>query len=508
VTSGRWRTPVRPRTLPELLDLLRALDPTARLVGPAGARVDGVALHTDQVRPGDLFAGLPGAHRHGADLAGAAARAGAVALLSDRPAPELPTLVVADPRAVLGPLAARLHGDPSHELAVLGVTGTNGKTSTAHLIAAGLAAAGRPAGLAGSLEVRVPGRELPAARTTAEAPAVQEFLAAARDAGARDAVLEVSSHGLALHRVTGTRFRTAVFTNLSPDHLDLHRDLEEYYATKAALFEPHRCGTAVVGVDDEHGRRLAATTRCPVVTFSAAGGAADWTASGVRATAAGTRFRLRGPGAARDVRLRLLGPHQVDNALAAVAALATLGDLDLDAAVRGIEAVPGVPGRLERVDAGQPFLALVDHVHNVGGQRRLLPFLRSLTAGRIVVVLGATGERDRAKRAGLGTVVGRLADVVVVTDESAHGDDPAELRAAVARAARRADGAEVLVEPDRARALALAAGLAAPGDVLLVAGRGADQWQATGSDRRRFDDRVELRAALEARGPAALPRGA
>ncbi len=509
VVNARWRARVsRGRPPADVLAYLRTLDPGARLVVPPGAPpvegavLDGITLDSARVVPGDLFAALPGARRHGAEFAAEAARAGAVAALSDRACPVLPTLVVAAPRRVLGPLASWLHGEPSAALDVHGVTGTNGKTSTVHLIAAGLEAAGRRVGLAGSLELRVGDRGVPAERTTVEAPALQEFLARARDAGADDVAVEVSSHGLALDRVTGTRFRSAVFTNLSPDHLDLHGDLEGYYASKASLFTPDRCGLAVVGVDDEAGRRLARETRCPVVTFAAGGGPADWRASDVRAGITGTRFRLCGPGLDRTVRLRLLGAHQVDNVLAAVATAAAAG-VDPDDALRGIEAVGVLPGRLERVDVGQPFLALVDFAHNVGGQRRLLPFLRSLTDGRLIVVLGATGERDPAKRADLGACVGAQADVAVVTDESAHSDDPAALRAAVADAARGVGRADVVVEADRARAIALAVATAAPGDVVLVAGRGADRVQVSAGGRRDFDDRLALRhVLLEQAAPA------
>ena len=507
--STRWRARVpRARSLPEVLAFLRTLDPGAGLVVPPGTRatdatvIDGITLDSGAVVAGDLFAGLPGARRHGAGYAGDAARAGARAVLSDRPCPVLPTLVAAAPRRVLGPLASWLHDEPSTALDVHGVTGTNGKTSTVHLLAAGLGAAGRGVGWAGSLELRAGDRARAAERTTVEAPDLQEFLASARDAGADDVALEVSSHGLALDRVTGVRFRSAVFTNLSPDHLDLHGDLEGYYASKASLFTPDRCGLAVVGVDDEAGRRLAAETRCPVVTFSAAGRPADWCARDVHAGITGTRFRLCGPGVDRPVRLRLLGAHQVDNVLAAVAVAAGSG-VDPDDALRGIEAVGVLPGRLERVDVGQPFLALVDFAHNVGGQRRLLPFLRSLTPGRLIVVLGATGERDPGKRADLGAYVGAEADVAVVTDESAYSDDPAVLRAAVAAAARRSGRAEVVDEPDRARAVALAVAAAAPGDVVLVAGRGADRVQVSAAGRREFDDRLVLRRALVERAAQA-----
>ncbi|NAZ87658.1 UDP-N-acetylmuramoyl-L-alanyl-D-glutamate--2,6-diaminopimelate ligase [Kineococcus indalonis] len=477
-----------------LADLALALGVPAP-AGP-GPRLSGLTLDSRCVLPGDLYAALPGARHHGAGFARQARAAGAVAAVSDRPLEGLPTLVVPDPRAVLGQLAAHLHGHPAAALEVLGVTGTNGKTSTTHLLDAGLRAAGRCTGLLSGVQVRTPGWSRPAQRTTPEAPELQEVLASLREQGATAAAVEVSSHGLALHRVDGTRFAGAVFTNLGLDHLDLHGDQESYFEAKAALFDAARCALAVVNADDAHGRRLAAAVRTPVVTFSAAGRpGADWRAAEVVADASGTVFRLLGPGTDRRVRLRLLGAHQVDNALGAIALLHARG-VDVEAAVRGAEELAGVPGRLERVDAGQPFLALVDHAHNVAGQHRVLPFLRSLTGGRVVVVLGATGERDPGKRAPLGRTAARLADVVVVTDESPHGDDPALLREAVAAGARGAGGADVHVEADRDRALQLAVSLAAPGDVVVVAGRGHDRRLVAGGRTRTFDDAVQLRAAL------------
>ncbi len=497
----RWRPVAVPVDLPDLVARLRELDPTAHLVGSEGAhvRVDGVTVDSRTASPGDLFAALPGARAHGADRAADAARAGAVAALSDRPAAGLPTVLVRDPRALLGPVAAWLHDHPADAVAVHAVTGTNGKSSTTALLAAALAAGGRATALSGTLGVRTPRRSRAGRRTTPEAPVVQEVLAAARDDGATDVVLEVSSHALALHRVAGTRSRTAVFTNLSADHLELHHDLEGYYAAKASLFVPALADRAVVGVDDPWGRRLATETRCPVTTFSARGYRADWRAEPRRVDLDGSTFRLLGPGADREVRLRLLGAHQVDNALAAI--VAAVGDgVRVDDAVAGVEAVAGLPGRLERIDAGQPFAAFVDFAHNPGGHRRLLPFLRSATHGRLVVVLGLTGERDTGKRTELGRIAATEADVVVITDESAHSEDPGALRATLAEAALSSGGrAEVLVEGDRRRALELAAGAADAGDVLVVVGRGADTELVAGGTRRAFDDRLALRAALAAR---------
>jgi len=495
LAADPWR-PSRHRPKP-LAEVAAVLGLASR--SSAGPVVTGVSQDSRAVRPGDLYAALPGAQWHGARFADQAVARGAVAAVSDRPVPGLPTLVVEDPRLALGPLADWLYDAPSAALDVYGVTGTNGKTSTTHLLEAGLAAAGRRTGMVSGVQASGPQGVRPSRRTTPEASDLQAALASLRDHDAQAVAVEVSSHGLALHRVDGTRFRAAVFTNLGRDHLDFHGDVDRYYAAKASLFTPDRCALAVVGTGGEHGRRLARTAAVPVVTFATSSGhptGADWEAQEVRADALGTAFRLRGPGVDVPVRLHLLGAHQVDNALGAVAALVSTG-VDVADAVQGVQSLDGVPGRMERVDAGQPFLALVDYVHNTSGQRRVLPFLHSLTSGRLVVVVGATGDRDPGKRAPLGRTAALHADTVVVTDESPNSEDPAVLRDAVAAGARSAGRAEVLVEPDRAAAIALAVSLAAPGDVVVVAGRGHDAEVVRAGRARPFDDRTALREALE-----------
>ncbi|MBF5083390.1 Mur ligase family protein [Quadrisphaera sp. INWT6] len=510
----------RPKTLAEVASFLGAAPPPGQPGPGDGPVVTGLHHDSRRVGPGDLWLALPGAGRHGAGFAPAALARGAVAAVSDRPCPGLTTLLVSDPRARAGPLADWLYDHPSAELDVIGVTGTNGKTSTTHLLHAGAAAAaagalgagGRPAGLLSGVVTRGPGVDRPAVLTTAEAADLQRDLAVFRDAGVATAALEVSSHALALHRVDGTRFRAAVFTNLAADHLDLHRDMDGYFEAKARLFEPGRCALAVVSVDDRWGHRLARRVaddgRVPLVTTSARGQPADWTATRVEATATGTRFRLRGPTADRAVHLRLLGAHQADNALSALAALAATG-ADLDAAVLGVERLALVPGRMEVVDAGQPFLALVDFAHNAHGVERALAHLRTLTAGRLHVVVGQRGGRDPGKPGPLGAAVGRLADVVVVTDEGAHDQDPALLRALVAAGARSGGRAVVREVPDRADAFAAAVAGARPGDVVVVLGRGAGREMTTGTRTDGFDDRVALRAALvAARGPVLRPASA
>ncbi len=525
--DGPWRpTDHRAKSLADILAHLgpRArLDPRADLrdtagptagppttAGPATAgggtplavAVTGTSQDSRLVRPGDLYVALPGQRHHGGAFVGEAAARGAVAVLARDGDPltssALPVVRVGDPRAVVGPLASYVYDDPSAAMDVFGVTGTNGKTSTAHLIDAGLTGAGVPSALFSGVVQRTRAASRAAGRTTPEACELQQVLAAARGHGARAATVEVSSHGLALHRVDGTAFTAAVFTNLGPDHLDLHGDMESYRDAKAALFTAQRCALAVIAVDDDAGRWLAEHAGAPVVTTSATGADADWRADDVHLTPGGSTFRLRGPDTDLTVRLQLLGAHQVDNALGALAALASTG-VELGAAVAGVEAVTGVPGRLERVDAGQPFLALVDHAHNPSAQLRLFPYLRAVTRGRIVVVLGATGGRDAGKRHPLGAQAGAMADTVVITDESPHDDDPRVLREDVAAGARAARSALVIVEPDRTRALELAVACTDPGDVLVVAGRGDDPALVRAGVATPFDDRVVLHEVLRRR---------
>ncbi|MEN0137234.1 MAG: UDP-N-acetylmuramoyl-L-alanyl-D-glutamate--2,6-diaminopimelate ligase [Rhodococcus sp. (in: high G+C Gram-positive bacteria)] len=482
----------RPRPLPEVL---RRLGGSATLCGPGDAAVTGINQDSRLVRAGDIYAALPGRHRHGIEFAAEAASRGAVAMLSDLESDVLPTIVVGDPRRVLGPLASWVYGDPSEAFDVYGVTGTNGKTSTVYLLDAGLRAAGTAAGMMTGITVRGPGGSRTATRTTPEACELQQTLAAFAEQRIGAVAMEVSSHGLALHRIDGTSFRVGVFTNLARDHLDFHPDMDAYFAAKARLFDPRHCAAAAIGIDDEFGRRLAATVAVPRLTFSSRTTAADIHASGVHADEGGTSFTLHGAGDRTSVRLRLLGVHQVDNALAAISALVVRG-VDPGAAIAGIENLDTVPGRLEAVDAGQPFLAFVDYMHNTAGQRRLFPYLRSLTVGRVIAVVGATGERDPGKRAPLGATAARFADTVVVTDESPYSEDAQRLREDVARGARSGGNADVLVVPDRTEAIAAAVTLAGPGDVLVVAGRGHDRVQAYGPRRRVFDDRIALHEAL------------
>ena len=374
--------------------------------GPAvpGVAVTGVTLDSRSVRPGDLYAALAGATVHGADFAAAAAAAGAVACLTDEAgaarsqAAGLPTLVVAAPRAVLGSLSAWVYGEPADGLTMLGVTGTNGKTTTAYLLESGLRGAGYTTGLIGTIETRIGDEVLPSERTTPEAPDLQALLAVMRQRGVTAVAMEVSSHALAMGRVDGTVYDVAAFTNLSEDHLDFHADLEEYFQVKASLFTPLRSRHAVVDVDDDHGRRLvglATLATVPVTTLSPSGRPADWRVENVVAGPAGSTFDLLSSDGTRvPCSTALAGDFNLANAALAVATLVTAG-LPAHEAAAGVAACPGVPGRMERVPVEGGPVALVDYAHSPDALERLLATARGLAGtGRLVLVVGCGGDRD------------------------------------------------------------------------------------------------------------------
>jgi UDP-N-acetylmuramoyl-L-alanyl-D-glutamate--2,6-diaminopimelate ligase len=471
--------------------------------GDAGTLVGDVVLDTRAVTPGALFCCVPGARVDGHDLAGKALDAGAAALCVQRPLDlEAPQLVVGKVREVLAPLADAFFDHPSGRLDLVGVTGTNGKTTTTFMLEAIFRAAGRTPGVVGTVEVRVGDARKAAVHTTPEAPDLQRLLAEMADAGVQAAAMEVSSHGLALRRVDGTRFRAAVFTNLTQDHLDFHADLDEYFRAKRRLFTAAFTPLGIVNLDDPHGRLLAATGEVAMVT-TGTDDDADWRASEVAASLDGTSFRVRSPAGSRLVRLRLPGGFNVANALGALAAADAVG-IDLDTAVAGLEALAGVPGRFERVDAGQPFTVLVDYAHTPDSLANLLRAARAVTRGRVIVVFGCGGDRDRAKRPLMGEIAGRLADLAVVTSDNPRSEPPEAIVDQVAAGVARGAGpGGFRVEVDRRAAIRAALALAGPGDAVLVAGKGHEQGQELAGGRKvPFDDR--LVAAEELR---ALPGG-
>jgi UDP-N-acetylmuramoyl-L-alanyl-D-glutamate--2,6-diaminopimelate ligase len=481
--------------------------------GEPGPLVTGVTLASGEVRPGDLYAALPGARTHGVRYLADAVARGAVAVLTDPTgagearAAGLPVCVVENPRAVLGPVASRVYGDPSSRIPVIGITGTNGKTTTSYLVEAGLAAAGHATGLIGTVQTRTRGRAadgtpvvtaFPSVRTTPEAPALHALLAGMVEAGVTAVVMEVSSHALVQGRVGGVRFAAAGFTNLGRDHLDYHGDLETYFQAKALLFDG-RAAAEVVDVDDAYGRRLA--ERPGTVTVSTAGRPADWTAADIaRADDGGSTFTLTGPdGRARPARLRLPGRFNVANAVLAVALLDAVG-VPVDTALEGLAGTV-VPGRMEPVDAGQPFMAVVDYAHTPDAVATALDALRQTTPGRVLTVLGCGGDRDPGKRPEMGRVAAEGSDLLVVTDDNPRSEDPAAIRAAMLAGVREVPEdarAEVVELGDRRAAIAEAVRRARPGDAVLIAGKGHETGQEAAGRISPFDDREVLREALAA----------
>ncbi len=493
----------------------RALGPLAEQVGavPAGPGtvqdilITGVTLRGQDARAGDLFAALPGASSHGGRYASDAVARGAVAVLTDAAGAELvddgvdvPVLIHPDPRSVLGELAATVYGHPSERLRVIGVTGTSGKTTTTYLVEAGLRSAGRVAGLIGTVGMRIDGRDQPSALTTPEAPELQALLAAMLEAGVDTVVMEVSSHALTLGRVDGVKFAVGGFTNLSRDHLDFHPTMDDYFDAKARLFDPQsptHASVSVVCIDDDAGRAMAALAHDPV-SVSVTGADADWRAEDIVTVDRGAQefFAVDPAGVHHGLRIGLPGRYNVANCLLAAALLDAVG-------VSPEQATPGlrtatVPGRLEPIDRGQGFLALVDYAHKPGALRAVLETLREQGTGRLAVVFGAGGNRDPGKRAPMGSVAAELADLVVITDDNPRDEEPAAIRAAIMAGA--AGGTAKVVEiGDRREAIDYAVAWAAPGDAVLIAGKGHEAGQTSRGQTRPFDDRDELALALESR---------
>ncbi len=450
------------------------------VVGDPNVDVTDVVLDSRAVTPGALFACLVGEHADGHTFASAAVDAGARSLLVDHVLDlAVPQLVADDTRAALGPLAATFNGNPSHDLTAVGITGTNGKTTTAHMLAHVLSSGGLEVGVHGTLS---------GVRTTPEAPELQARLAAERDAGKQAVVMEVSSHALALHRVDGTRFAAAVFTNLGRDHLDLHGSVEEYFRAKARLFMPDLSRLGVVNVDDTYGRLLHDAATIDMVPYSLDD------ATDVDVGVDQHRFRWRG----HQVVVALGGSFNVMNTLAALTAATVLG-LDAGTAAASLAELPPVPGRFEVVSGPeQNFTVVVDYAHTPDGLERLLESARSVAgSGRVLVVFGCGGDRDREKRPMMGAVAAEGADRVFVTSDNPRDEDPGAIIAAVVAGIAPGYGDRVAIEPDRRAAIATALGEARSGDVVVIAGKGHEATQTIGATALPFDDRVVARDLLE-----------
>ena len=539
---------------PSALDPVSLLETAAALaaaglpeISPAAAPgpardvlLTGLTISSLEVEPGDLYVALPGARHHGAQFAEAAAAAGAAAVLTDSdgagrlgPLP-VPVFVTADPRRLVGPLAAAVFGSRPQDGSaptLFGVTGTNGKTTTTYFINSLLGALGKSTGLIGTIEILAGGEPIASTLTTPESPQVHGLLALMREKGLDAAAMEVSSHAISYRRVDGVVFDVAGFTNLTQDHLDLHGSMEEYFAAKAALFTPERARHAVICVDDEWGARLAAAAPVPVWTLATANAAddagtqPDWRVTDVERAGLGHRFMLRGPG---GVVLRtgtgLPGTFNVSNAaLAALMVLASgVPAAELQQALDSDPFTVEVPGRMQLV--GTAPAAIVDFAHNPDALARTLASVRreapaaesSATdtsasdtsesaagdeAPRVIIVFGATGQRDQTKRPLMGAIAARLADVVIITDDDPHDEDEASIRADVSAGAREARdnealACEIIEVAPRAAAIDRAVALARPQDTVLVAGRGHEVFQEVKGVNLVLDDRVELRQAL------------
>jgi UDP-N-acetylmuramoyl-L-alanyl-D-glutamate--2,6-diaminopimelate ligase len=475
----------------ELERLVAALAPEAVLGSPDPVEVRDLAYDARAVTPGAAFFAVPGEHVDGHRFAEQAVENGAAVLVVERAVePEVPQLVVPSTRAAMATAADVFFGEPTRELEVAGVTGTSGKTTTAFLLYSVLAAAGRDPGLLGTVESRIGGEVRPVVRTTPEAIDLQRTFREMLDAGNRSVALEASSHASVLHRLDRVRFDALVFTNLSQDHLDFHETMEEYFAAKRRLFTGAAPPPAAVNVGDLWGRRLAEeledVSRAPLVTYGLAEDA-EIRPENLELGPSGATFTAGGI----PIETRLRGRFNVENVLGVIAA-AILLDVDEDAIAAGIAALEGVPGRFEAVDEGQPFSVVVDYAHKPDALDNVLRTARDLADGRVIVVFGAGGDRDRQKRPLMGKVARDLADVVIVTSDNPRSEDPL----AIIQDVLQGTGIDVEIDADRRSAIARGIELAEPGDVVVIAGKGHEQGQEVAGDKLPFDDRVVAREAL------------
>ncbi len=505
----------------KLRELLAGTE-VAEIAGDAEAEIAGLAYDSRTVEPGTLFFCVPGQRSDGHQFADSAVERGATALVVERLLDVgVPQVRVADARAAMASIAVRFWDDPTARLRVAGVTGTNGKTTTAFLIRHVMESQGTRTGLLGTVKRIVGGVEEEVERTTPEAIDLQRTFQRMLEGGDTACAMEVSSHALALERTAGVRFAVAVFTNLTQDHLDFHADMEEYFAAKRALFlsSPGAVApvsgkrrplpkTAVVNVDDAYGKRLAAELReagePALLTFSASGAeGADFRAADVSFDATGSRFRCLGPGGEVEARMPLPGHFNVENALAAIGACHALG-APVDAAAAALGSAGRVPGRFEPVDEGQPFAVLVDYAHTPDSLENALAAARKLTEGRLIAVFGCGGDRDREKRPLMGAITARLSDTCVVTSDNPRSEEPQAIIAEILAGMADSEDAEIEVEPDRRAAIALAFEAAGPGDTVVIAGKGHEQGQELAGGRKiPFDDREVAREELRKLGARA-----
>lgn len=476
------------------------------IVGDGNAAFEGMEKDSRAVKPGMLFVCVKGERVDGHDYAEEAAARGAVAIVTERRLKlDVPQLLVKDSRLATSILADYVYGHPSRDVKVIGVTGTNGKTTTTYLLEKIFNDCGRPAGVVGTIETRFGGATRPMAGTTPESHELQKTLKDMKEAGMRYCAMEVSSHALEQGRVKGCRFRTAVFTNLTQDHLDYHGTMENYAEAKGLLFSrlgnsyggvagDERC-YAVLNGDDPASKRFSRLTSAEIVTYGVDNDA-DIRATGIKMTAQGTSFRVSGFGGETEISLRLPGKFNVSNALAAIAA-ALLEGIALTDIKASLERASVVPGRVELVDEGQPFAVVVDYAHTPDGLRNVLGAAREFAAGRIITVFGCGGDRDRTKRPLMGSIAAKLSDYVIVTSDNPRSEDPGMIISEIEKGilAEGIGASCYSLIPDRRSAIEKAVEMASQGDVVLIAGKGHETYQLIGGQTYPFDDRI---TAIEA----------
>jgi UDP-N-acetylmuramoyl-L-alanyl-D-glutamate--2,6-diaminopimelate ligase len=485
----------RPWILKDLLELLSVSD----IRGEVNVPVRGLAVDSRQIGAGFIFVAIVGDNHDGHRFLEDARKQGAVAVVSEQVPRDvgLAWIQIPDARRAAGVLSATLAGEPSRQMDLVGITGTNGKSTTAFLVDHVLERLAPPSALMGTVIQRIGGATRLTRHTTPEAPELQSFLSRAVEEGCRYGTLEVSSHGLAMGRVEGTQFACAVFTNLSRDHLDFHRDMEDYFNAKRRLFEDHLRpgGTAVIGIDDDYGRRLAESLSTRKWTFGFAPDA-DIRADGLRATFDGLELEIHERGRSRRFVSPLIGRHNALNLLAAYGVGRVLG-FEPNVVLEALGEARGAPGRYEKVEEGQPFHVVVDYAHTDDALRNLLQTTRALPHQKILTVFGCGGDRDRSKRPLMGAVAARLSDTVILTSDNPRSEDPEAIIREIELGTKGSRSrAQVLVEPDRRSAIELALSLAEPEDVVLISGKGHETYQAVGGQVVPFDDREVVREIL------------
>jgi len=479
------------------LNLSELLEYVAAVPQGTDGVVRGITYRSFEVRPGDVFFCIRGFAADGHEFAADAVARGAVAVVAERAllGLDVPVVLVDDTRAALALASARFFGNPSESLRVAGITGTNGKTTTTFLLDSILRAAGSATGIVGTIETRIAGVAEHASRTTPESRDLQALLRRMVDAGVEAVSMEVSSHAIDLHRVDGVTFSVAAFTNLSQDHLDYHTTMEEYFSVKSRLLKAVTPERRVVNVDDEHGRRLAGTLEVAWTVGTASDAAVR--AEGVVLAPGACTFTLIAPSAEAKVHLPLAGAFNVSNALVAAGCALAMG-VPFETVVAGLSGAPQVPGRLERIDAGQDFTVLVDYAHTPDGLESALHAVRGVTAGRVITVFGCGGDRDPDKRPLMGQIAGRLSDVAILTSDNPRSEDPVGI---ILQVQDGLDGttAERIIEVDRHTAIAQAIGFARTGDTVLIAGKGHEDYQIFADRTIHFDDREVAREELAKR---------